>query len=192
MLRVLEGPQVDVIEPFPSAELRSAAGWMHCYKTLVFGDDGPHTNEEILEFLQLRLPLVRSWGIVDKHNLTRTKSEAPLVGIVVFERGTKYNGYIHLASNRRAWGEKIAKPSLIDQATPLILEEIFSSTPELQRISVATFAKNNAARSLARRAGFVKDGYFPAMGRAGEVPQDVIHYGLMRPQGVEVSNGLGQ
>lgn len=180
-LSILEGVDVDLIEPFPQSEIASAVSWFRCYKTTMFGDDGPQTNEDIEVFLRQRLPLVRSWGIVDKRNLTGSRqSDVPLVGLIVFERGTLYNGYGHIIVSRKAFGDKLAQPGLAEQAGRLALGQVFADTPELQRVSLTTFAKNAAARELAKRLGFHKDGYFRALGREHGVPQDVVHFGLVR------------
>lgn len=183
MINAILGAQVDLIEPFPVSQIANAVTWFRCYKTTMFGDDGPQSDSDIESFLRVRLPLCRSWAVVDKDNLTQSKrSEVPLVGLIVFERGTLYNGYGHIIASRRAWGDKLAQPGLIEQAARLALETVFADTPELQRISLTTFAKNSAAKALALRLGFHKDGYFKAMGRELGKPQDVVHFGLTRAE----------
>lgn len=182
-MQVLQGKDVDVISPFPQAGLVAAVGWMHCYKTLVFGDQGPQTEEDILKFLQVQLqsPLVRTWGIVDKANLTASRQvDIPLVGIIVVEQLTFENGYIHIASSRKAWGNRLAKPGLVDQGCELAKQDVWDST-SLRRLSIATFANNRAARQLALRQGFSQDGYFQGMGTLRGQPTDIVHYGLQRP-----------
>lgn len=182
-MKVLEGINVDVITPFPVIALATAAQWIHCVRTLAFGDDGPQTDQDVEAFLRLKLTTCRTYAIVDKDNLTATRSSpAPLVGIAIFEQETPYNGYIHVASNRRAWGEKYTKPGFMAQAGPLVLADIFSALPGLQRISVVTFARNSAAKSFARQLGFVREGYMPGMGRIKGEPADMVHYGLLRKQ----------
>lgn len=187
-MKVLIGKDVDVIAPFPSGAFPQAATWMHCYKTLIFGDSGPQTNEEIEAFLadRARQPNIQTWGIVDKNNLTQSRQiEAPLVGIGFLEVLSPENGYFHIASNRRSWGEKIASPSLAQQAAELVIQEVWDVLPSLQRLSAATYASNKAARNLIRKVGFQKDGYFVAMGKTKGQPQDVIHFGLLRPTQLE-------
>lgn len=183
-MKVLIGTDVDVIAPFPVQALKQAAQWMHCYKTLIFGDNGPQTNEEIEAFLAQRAsqPNIQTWGIVDKNNLTgSTQSEAPLVGIGFLEVLSPENGYFHIATNRRAWGEKVTSPSMAQQAAQLVIPEVWQVLPSLQRLSAATYASNKAARNLIRKVGFQKDGYFVAMGRTKGKPEDVVHFGLLRP-----------
>lgn len=181
-MNVLLGTDVDVIEPFPVTALPQAAQWMRCYKTLIFGDGGPQTNEEIEENLRERvgLPFVRSWGIIDKNNLTSTKqTDTPLVAIVMFEQITPQNGYFHVASNRRAWGDKLCQPGLVEQGGKLILQDIFA-TSTINRASVMCVAANKAARSLALRLGFQKDGYLLDMINVKGKPADIAHFGLLR------------
>lgn len=189
MIQVLEGVNIDVIEPFPPTQLSTAVGWMHCYKTLVCGDDGPQTNEEIGAFLSnsLAAPNVRSWGIVDKDNLTNTHTDAPLVGMITFERANKQNGYLHITTHRKAWGEKLAKPSFAQQASELVIAGLFESEPDLQRVSVAIVDTNKAANNLAKRVGFIKEGFMPAMTKIKGQPANIIHYGLLRPQAKETT-----
>lgn len=179
---VIIGTDVDVISPFPATMLPQAAGWMRCYKTMVFGDDGPQTNEDIEIFLRniLSMSNISSWAIVDKANLTKTKHEAPLVGILYFERANTQNGYIHVASHRRAWGDKLAQPGLIEQGARLVLDHLFETEPNLARISVAVLASNKAARNFAQRVGFRKDGYFINMAKVGGKPENVVHLGMLR------------
>ncbi len=191
MITVTEGKNVDIIEPFPIKEIQAAVGWMHCYKTLVCGDDGPQTNEEIGAFLltNLQAPNIRTWAIVDKDNLTHTHSNAPLVGMISFERANAQNGYLHITTPRKVWGEKLAKPGMAEQATHLVISQLFTNEPALQRISVAIISTNKAAINLATRIGFKKEGYLPAMSKIKGLPADVVHYGLLRPIAVTVQEG---
>lgn len=183
MIQVLEGKNVDVIEPFPIKEIQAAVGWMHCYKTLVCGDDGPQTNDEIAAFLHTTLAAsnVRTWAIVDKDNLTNTHTTSPLVGMLSFERANTQNGYLHITTPRKVWGEKLAQPGMAEQASQLVISNLFSSEPTLQRISVAIVSTNKAAIALAKRVGFTKEGYLPAMTQIKGKPADMIHFGLLRP-----------
>lgn len=186
--KLLAGKDVDVLEPFPEAYWPQATQWMYRHHTLVFGDQGPQTPEEIEVFLRTRSkqPGIRTWGIVDKNNLTQVRStDIPLVGVVFWEQDSPYNGYIHLASNRRGWGPKLAQPSLVEQGAELIKQELWDSTPSLQRISTIMFAHNKAARTLANALGLVKDGYFKSMGCIKGKPIDMIHYGLLRKPELE-------
>lgn len=182
-MKVLLGSDVDVISPFPVSALPAAVSWMHCYKTLVFGDHGPQTEPEIEAFLRIQLsaPQVLSWGIIDKANLTGSRQiDVPLVGVVFLESLTPENAYIHIACNRKAWGNKIASPGLVDQGCELIKQDVWDTT-QLRRVSIATYASNKAARHLAYRTGFIRDGYFENMATLRGVPQDIIHFGMLRP-----------
>lgn len=184
-MQILEGRDVDVITPFPLTMLPKAAQWMHCYKTLMFGQNSPKTTDEIEKFLQERsiLDCVTSWGIVDKNNLTNSKEfEAPLVGIIYFEQSCPQNGYAHLASNRRAWGERLTKPGLMEQAGHLIIDSLFKDRQELKRISITTYSNNKAAWNMALRMGFHKDGYFKSMDILNGKLVDVVHFGKLRQE----------
>lgn len=181
---LLIGKDVDVISPFPVQGLKQAAQWMHCYKTLTFRDDGPQTIEEIEVFLKhgLSAPGVYSWGIVDKNNLTATRSESPLVGLIYLQMPFPENGYLHVTTNRRAWGERIAKPGMAEQAGRLIMGDLWTRFPGLLRLSAFTYARNKAAISYLRKLGGKQDGYFENMGVSKGIPQDVVHFGMLRPK----------
>ncbi len=181
-MNLLQGKDVDVIEPFPAKAMPAAVGWMHCYRTLVFGDKYPQTDDEIATFVSYMLaqPNVRSWGIIDKSNLTGASAEAPLIGIGFFETIGDNNGYFHVASTRKAWGDKVAQPGLMEQAANLVIPEIFKSRPEIRRVSSSIVANNRAAINYAKRVGFVKDGYFrDAIVQNGKA-RDVVHFGILR------------
>lgn len=190
MIQVLEGRDVDTIEPFPAREIQAAVGWTHCNKTLMFGPNGPETDDQIEGYLRnlLSQPNVRSWGIIDKANLTKAKKlDTPVIGFIVAEFIGPNNAYIHVASNRRAWGSKLAQPSLTAQAGHLVIAHLFNTVSDLTRLSVTTLASNKAARHLAEQVGFKKDGYFISMIVGPRGPMDVIHMGLVREQPTAVA-----
>jgi RimJ/RimL family protein N-acetyltransferase len=179
MIQVIEGKDVDVIEPFPVGQLDHVVRWMHNFKSLVL-DDMP--DEEMLMFLGEQVKRMRTWGIIDKANLTKSKVvEVPIVGIIFFEKINPYNGYFHVASNRKAWGEKLAKPGMVEQAGRLVIDEIFKTDQDLMRVSAAMVSTNLAAVNLAKRLGFVKDGYFARAAMQSGKPKDVMHFGILRP-----------
>ena len=181
MIEVLQGQDVDIIEPFPVKELPAVAGWMHCYKTIIQTDDGPQTDAEMIQVLAAHVAQHKTWGIIDKANLTKsTKVEAPIVGIVMFDKTGINNGYIHVASNRRAWGNKLSNPGLIEQAGKLIVKDLFEKDPNLSRISISVESHNKAAINLAKRLGFVQDGFFKDMIMQGGKLRSATHLGLLR------------
>lgn len=183
---VLEGPNVDVISPFPAAWWPQAARWMHAQKTMIFGDGAPESEADIAAFLADRAaqPGIQTFGVVDRENLTHQRSEHPLVGVLFIEPQGAYNCYAHVASARRAWGNRLIRPGMIEQASELVIQHCFVQSPALQRISVAVFEQNHAAQNLARRMGFERDGYFRAMASWRGAPMDVVHFGRLRPSTV--------
>lgn len=184
MIHVLEGKDVDVLEPFPLKELGAAVGWSHCYRSSVSSDDGPQTNDEIAKALYESIQVNRSWAIVDKANLSNTKKELPLVGLIIFEQTSPYNGYIHITTARKA--HRMGSPTISEQAVQLVLDEVWASTSGLARISAATLVTNKGAKSLITRLGFTKEGVLPALLKVKGEMVGVVHYGLLRP--VEVGN----
>lgn len=180
---VLEGPDIDVISPFPASQWLQAAKWMVQQKTMIFGDEAPQGEAEIAEFLAARAeqPGIQTFAVVDRANLTKLPGEHPLVGVLFIEPQGRENAYAHVAAARRAWGNRLVQPGMIEQASTLVMDSVFAQHPALQRLSVSVFANNYAARHLARRMGFKPDGYFRAMASWRGQPMDVVHFGRLRP-----------
>lgn len=182
-MHVVPGKDVDLISPFPMKELPAVIGWTHCYKTIILGDEGPQNDDELYQLLVAHVTNHSSWAIVDKANLTKgSKVDTPLVGIMIFEKTSPYNGYIHIASNRKAWGNRLAKPGLIEQAGNLVIGDIFETNPTLTRISIAVEDNNKAAISLAKRCGFKQDGCFKDMITKNGKPITALHFGYLRSE----------
>jgi RimJ/RimL family protein N-acetyltransferase len=180
-MQVLEGTDVDVIAPFPTAQWGLAARWLHCSRTLMFGDDAPEGDAAVANWLRQHAALsgVETYGIVDKHNLTK-QSVPSLVGFIFFEPQGRENAYAHVASSRRAWGSRIVQPGLMEQGAEIVTQHCFAQHPALQRLSVACFANNFAAQNFAKRMGFRQDGFFRAMASFRSQPMDVVHFGRLR------------
>lgn len=177
MINIIEGIDVDLINPFPLAEIHRIVGWLHCFKSFVTTDDGPQTPDEhqvhMTSFLSQMN--VASWGIIDKHQKLNIRHEAPLVGFIAFERISPRNGYFHTATTRKAWGS-----GMIDEAAALVLRAVFEATPELLRVSTFVVNNNFPAKSLAKRMGFTLEGVFAdSVLQSGE-PKPVTHFGLTR------------
>jgi RimJ/RimL family protein N-acetyltransferase len=179
--KVLIGKDVDVLSPFPRRLLPQAAQWLHCHPTLTITDNSPHSPEDLQDLLEQALVAQPSFAIVDKHNLSRVKStDLPVVGIVTVEHLPPWSAYVHIASNRKAWGDRLAQPGLLEQGGLLILEELFRAYPELLRVNAAPLAHNAAARGLCKRLGFVQDGLFEDAVRVGGKIKGIVHYGITR------------
>lgn len=180
-MRIIEGTNVDLINPFPIGELGRTYGWNHCYRSLVESDDTPNTQEHFLQFMAQSLMSCPSWGIIDKNHITNQKHEAPLVGIIVFEPavvpGTSIvrNGFFHIATARRAW-----KENLSEEAGRLAINEIFNEVPTLLRVSGYMVEKNYPARSLCKRLGFKYEGMCEDMFVRGGEPENMVLFGLTR------------
>lgn len=181
-MHILEGTDVDVLTPFPPAYWGHASRWMHRQRTMIFGDGAPEAEPEIAAWLRDRAerPGIETFAVVDKNNLLRLPEGASLVGVIFFEPAGPQNAYAHVTACRRAWGRRLVQPGLIEQGSELTIQHVFSEHTALQRLSVATFANNHAAQGLARRMGFVQDGYFRAMETYRGRPMDVVHFGRLR------------
>lgn len=176
-IEILTGVDLDLISPFPISEIHRAIGWSHCIKTLIQTDDGPQTDQDYLEFYKsfFTMPTVTSFGMIDKNQKLNIRHEAPLIGFVAFERANLRNGYFHTATTRKAWGS-----GMIDEACKLILERVFTTMPELLRVSSFVINNNFPAKALARRMGFVQEGILQDSVLQNGEPKPVTHFGLTR------------
>lgn len=182
-MNILESTNIDLIEPFPPSQIKRLRGWMYCYKTLVVSDADAQTPEEFLEVIEsrLHLPQVRSWGVIDKLNQINHKHEAPLIGFLAAERVSPYNLYMHVASSRSCWGK-----GFIDEAARALFSHLFTTEPDLLRLSASIIAKNSPAKALAHRLGFEREGLMKHLILQEGEPQDVVHYGLTRTRWQEL------
>lgn len=179
-IKILQGTDVDVLSPFPAALLPQAVQWLHIHPSLTMADNSPRSAEGLLELLEAAVATQPTFGIVDKNNLTRTKAtDLPVVGLVTVQLLPPWSAYVHIASNRKAWGERVAKPGLLEQGARLVLEELFSN-PDLLRVNAAPMDHNAAAKGLCRRLGFKQDGLFEDAVLIQGKPRSLAHFGLSR------------
>jgi RimJ/RimL family protein N-acetyltransferase len=174
-MQILEAQDVDLISPFPLGEIKRMYGWTKAYKSLTETDASPHTWEEFEEYTKRMLPMVSSWGVIDKNHKTNDRHPAPLIGVIIFERPTANNGYFHVATTRRAWGTK-----LIDQAGERVIEELFTADPYLTRVSALMLQKNHLSQGLVKRLGFRFEGIFRDMVTQNNEPKNIVHFGLTK------------
>lgn len=179
-IRVIEGTNVDLICPFPLSEVKRMYGWLHCYRTVAETDDSPKGLEENCAYMTDVLQRTVSWGMIDKNHLTNIKHEAPLVGFGVFEptqlvNGVIRNGFLHVGTARRAW-----KARLVDEATEMVLRDVFEGIPTLLRLTAVVNERNAPAKALLRRAGFKMEGIVEDGILVENSPQNLVLYGLTR------------
>lgn len=179
-LRIITGKDVDLICPFPISEIKRTYGWVHCYRTITECDDSPKDIDSYSAMMSQVLPRVVSWGMIDKNHLTNIKHEAPLVGFGMFEpslmpNGTIRSGYLHVATARRAW-----KANLVDEATDLVLADLFEGLPSLLRVSAYMADKNAPAKALVRRHGFRYEGLIEDSILVENSPENLVLFGLTR------------
>jgi RimJ/RimL family protein N-acetyltransferase len=176
-MKVIDGKDVDLIEPYPLNEVHRIIAWLHCHKMFIVTDDGPKAGEEQQTYLMqwFQQPNVRSWGMIDRNNKLNIKHEAPLIGFIAFEYSGIRNGYFHCATTRRAWGS-----GMIDEAANMVIKTVFDDTPSLTRVSSFVINNNKAAKHLARRIGMSVEGVIEDAVIQDGVPKAVIHLGLTR------------
>lgn len=179
-LRILQGTNVDLISPFPLSEVKRMYGWLHCYRTVTEGDDTPQGIDARCGQMAQALQGYVSWGVIDKNHLTNIKHEAPLVGFIAFEpvlgaNGVCRDGYLHVATARRAW-----KARLIDESGELVLKELFLQVPSLLRLSCRVAERNAPAKALCKRLGFKVEGVEEDSYLLGGSPCNVVLFGLTR------------
>lgn len=183
-MKIIEAANVDLIEPFPITEAKRVFKWLRAYKNIIESDLSPKTPEEFEEYFKTILPHIRSFGVIDKNSALGFRHEAPLIGMVVFEPATVWNCYLHIASNRRAWGT-----GFMDEAVRAGIAEVFASTPNLLRVSAYVLAKNGPVKGMARRLGFTFEGLLRDLVTQRGEPRNVIHFGYTR---ADWQAGVGQ
>lgn len=182
-MNIIQGLNIDLIEPFPVSETHRVFGWTHTreghnrYSTVLESDEGPRTLADYEQHMNSLIPLTRSFGVIDKNHLAvpEDRHEAPLIGMIIFEPSGRWNGYFHVASTRRSWGK-----GLMDEAGVAAIKEIFTSMPDLTRVSAYMAEKNYMARGLAKRVGLQWEGVFRDFLVNNGHPVSCAHYGLTR------------
>ena len=180
-MNIYSGTNVDLIEPFPTHELKRLIGWLHCYKSIIHSDDSPQTDEELIEYFTnyFKQSNVRSWGLIDKNNKLNIQHEAPLVGFGAFEfaglPSEARNGYLHCATTRKAWGAGV-----IDEAYQIGVNTVFTEHPCLLRVSSFVLNNNYPARKLALRMGMKIEGVLEDAVLQQGIPKPLTHFGLTR------------
>lgn len=176
-IRVLTGDTVDVISPFPPACLDRLVKWSYQYRSLVSADHGPQTNEELYEMYTAALSRQITYGVVDKHNTIGVPNPTgPIViGAFIVEDSSPTNSYIHVVSQRSAWGK-----GLMDEGGDIVVADMFAQHPQLLRLSAYMQAGNNAAIEFTKRRGFTREGFMRDMFTIKGKPKNIVHYGLTR------------
>jgi RimJ/RimL family protein N-acetyltransferase len=182
-MEIIESTNIDLISPFPVSEARRVFGWMYAYKSVIETDQSPKSADEYAQYFEGISPYVLSYGVIDKHNTLNIPHEAPLIGMVAFEPSTLWNGYMHVASKRRAWAS-----GLVEEGAKTAIHDIFTKRPDLTRVSAMVLPRNRMAGNLAKRIGFKVDGFFEDYVTQSGTPQPMIHYGLTRKRWEELTN----
>lgn len=172
---IIPGENVDLLTPFPAAEAVRAYGWNHCYRTFIDDDLLPKEREEFKALIEGQLASALSCAVIDKKQLTSTRHEAPLIGIVMLLPSGPRDGQLHLASGRKAF-----KMGLMTEALALALPSLWSAMPLLTRITCTLDEGNTPVKSLLKELGFRFEGVMhDAYIRLGAVHQQAI-FGLTR------------
>jgi RimJ/RimL family protein N-acetyltransferase len=174
-MRILSGVDVDLLDPFPVSEISHLYSWMRAYKNIVESDLSPKDLPSFERYFNGIIPQCQTYGVIDKNNTLKFRHEAPIIGLVMFEPNTHWNKYIHIASNRRAWGS-----GFIDQAINLAIKDVFDNIPHLLRISGYVLTNNSPMRALAKRLGWQFEGVMKDMITQDGVAKTLVHYGLTR------------
>jgi len=172
---ILESTNVDLLTPFPIREAKRVFGWMHAHKSVIETDQSAKSPEEFEAFFTHLIPNLQSFAVIDKHNTLKMNHEAPLIGMIAFEPQSIWNGWLHVASTRKAWGS-----GLFEEGTRKAIDHIFANNPELRRMSAIVLQNNYPARGLARRLGFVNEGTFEDWVTQKGEPKHVVQYGMTK------------
>lgn len=178
---IVFGEHVDLITPFPEAEVPRIWSWMQCFKSLVFHDFSAN-QEEYEEYFKSLNKQGLTYGIIDKLNVTNsTQVEAPIVGVIMLEPASPTNFYGHIAMSRKAGKSyKLYGVSMADEAVNLMTDYAFQTFPHLQRISALVLESNRPVRSLMARTNFQQDGQFEKWFTQSGEPRTACHYGKVR------------
>lgn len=177
-MRVIEGSNVDLIQPFPLAEVNRVINWSHCYRSMVVVDGSPGSTggEELAHYGSMVVLNCPSYGVIDRNGVLGYHHEAPLVGIFWLEPGsTPANTYIHFTSSRKSFGS-----GLMLEAAKQLVPQIFADFPTLTRISAGVLQKNSPARNFLKAIGFKQDGLFKDFVTQNGVPLKIAHFGYLR------------
>jgi RimJ/RimL family protein N-acetyltransferase len=172
-VRILTGPRVELLDPFPQEHLDLAFAWTKAYSGIALHDDSPADFESFkLAFgLHFRSSHYAVW--LRDSDVLKTRNEP--VGMVSFEPAGLRNAYLHIALSRAVWGQGIG-----DEAISLAIDYAFDTSPDLTRVSVSMLERNRAAQALARRIGFQFEAVFPDMVLQQGIPCGVVHFGITR------------
>ena len=180
---VIEGIDVDLLEPYPEPEISRIWGWTRpngC-RTNIDNDYGVKTKEEFVANTReaFQKPGFRSFALIDKNHKVDTKQETPLVGAILMEPTLPTNGYLHIATRRKA-------SKLVAEAAKMVGNRLFDSDPKLLRLSAWITKNNKVVRLLLKRIGFVQEGEFPDMVLIGNKPTTTQHFGMTRTHWEEI------
>lgn len=178
---ILFGTNVDLITPFPEAEISRIWPWMQCFQSLVFHDHSAN-REEYEDYFRSVSRQGLSYGIIDKNNITKSnKVDTPIIGVCFLEPGTPTNFYGHIAASRKAGRSyKLYGVSMMDEAVEMVSAYAFQTYPSLQRLSTLVLESNRPVRSLMGRTGFQQDGQFENWFTQSGEPRTACHYGKLR------------
>lgn len=175
--RVLIGTNVDVISPFPLVYIDRLVKWTYQYKSLITDDFLPSDDVTLTNNFTTHIKTQLSYGVVDKHNKIGLDTDGPIVvgGFFVDPGTTPLNVYLHVISQRRAWGK-----GLMDEGASLVVKDLFDTQPELMRLSAAVISSNRAVSSFVEKQNFRREGIMRDMTRVNGKMRDVVLYGLTR------------
>lgn len=172
---IVTGTNVDLIAPFPAGQARRVYNWNFCFRTFAENDDVPQNPEEFTSRVESLLAVCPTFGVVDKGQITSTRHEAPLVGLVMFEPAGQRHGFIHFACGRKAF-----KMGLMDEAVEMAVRWLFTNVPGLLRVGTYLDESNTPAKWLFRRLGFRYEGICRDVMLRGGMLRDLVYFGLPR------------
>lgn len=174
---IVNGPEVDLISPFPVNQIHRVYGWMQCVRNLTSHDFGPKTKEDFDVMAQNYIDTMLTFGIIDRDNKLQLSHPAPLVGILAFETPIPTVACMQFASTRKAWGTRI-----IDQAIQIAVDKLFKDTTYLLRVATLVGEKNTPARTFLKRNGFIKEATFKDMVLVNGSPVNMVQMAALRSQ----------
>jgi RimJ/RimL family protein N-acetyltransferase len=168
----MHSPTISLISPFPVEDAALSYKW-HKYTTTCINGRSFNKQTYLIGLWELlRREGVWSWAITN---------EKGSVGIVIFEpifrNRELVDGSIHIALDRSVWGRGV-----IEDVSQEILQELFSKTPSLLRVSGYTPSNYKPGLVVAERLGFKVEGCLRGAVRIDGKTRDLIITGFTREQ----------
>jgi RimJ/RimL family protein N-acetyltransferase len=162
---VIEGEKVNLVSPFPEANICDMHRWMRT-AMIAQTDDCPQDPAEFEARTREVLAGLQSWGVIDK-------TDGAVIGVVLIEPVGMLGAKSYIASARRAWGK-----GLMDEAARMVMKEVFGSGAT--HIQGWVLENNAPSKAFSKRIGMRLKNILPGHTMQGGRLRDVHVYEVTR------------